>query len=227
MLDLIFIAIYLTISLLGVGFFLFELLVGKFDFSEKWAEALFATFFFFNLVFVCWFWNALFEAYWNGRTLGKAIMGLRTLTVDGGPIGLGSALLRNVLRYADLFLGPFGVLVMGTNDRMARLGDLAAGTMVVVDRKKFRDKTTLAFKEPIVLNIEAKIPEDFEISPALHKTLALYVSRRLEISPFRRYEIAAPLANILSKKAGISYRIEPDAFLCALYQRSLGLDRHI
>ncbi|MBP5622260.1 MAG: RDD family protein, partial [Thermoguttaceae bacterium] len=192
-LDLVVIAIYLTVSLFAVGYFVNNILVDKTLISDSFGETLFFIFAFFNLMFAFWFWNAFFEAFWGGRTIGKAIMGLRALTVAGRPIGRSQALLRNILRYADLALGPFCVLIMGMNDRMARLGDLAAGTIVTIERKK-KKKTSSFLDQPLVRNVESRIPKDCEISSSLHKTLALYVSRREEISYARRIDIIKPLA---------------------------------
>ena len=60
------------------------------------------TMFLFLLWFVMeWFYGGLFEAYWNGQTLGKRAMGLRVLTTEGEPINALQAILRNVLRFAD------------------------------------------------------------------------------------------------------------------------------
>ncbi len=179
-----------------------------------------------NMLLVFWFWNAAFEAFWRGRTIGKAAFRLRVLTTEGRPIGRGQAILRNVLRTADLALGPFVAPILAGNDRMARLGDLAAGTLVVVedrDRRRGRkQKEKIAFQDPEILKIAAAIPTDFEISDSLRKALALYASRRTQISPSRRLEIAAPLCATLVEKSNFPFRVNPDLFLCALYRRSLG-----
>lgn len=224
-LDLIVIVLYLVASFFAV-FYILDFLADRTLVFASLGETLFYIFIFFNLMFAFWFWNAFFEAFWGGRTIGKAIMGLRTLTVAGRPIGRSQALLRNVLRYADLALGPFCVLIMGMNDRMARLGDLAAGTIVAIERKK-RRKTSSFLDQPLVRNVESRISRDYEISSSLHKTLALYVSRREEISEARRIEIVKSLADVLAKESSFPYSVNPDAFLCALYRRSLELERHV
>lgn len=225
--DLAVVVLYLCASSFGGFAFLIQLLAGKLGLvSLRLAEVIFYVFWYCNLLFALWFWNVVCETCWNGRTVGKAILGLRTLTADGRPINFGQALLRNVLRFADLTLGPFVVLIMGLNDRMARLGDIAAGTVVVVDRKK-RVVAFDKFDEPVIQNILSKIPDDFEISSSLYKRLTLYVSRRKDLAPARRLEIASLLADHLSKKSGFNYRVEPDLFLCALYAHALGLERQI
>ena len=218
----------LDVFVIFLTFVLFSMLLGEIlrffgaRSNRELASSLFAFFFILGALFAFWFWNAFFEAFWGGRTPGKAIMGLRTTTTAGRPISFPQALLRNVLRSADLALGPFCVVVMGANDRMARLGDLAAGTIVVNERLQRRHTQRAIFHEQLIVNIASNIPDEFSASETTMKALALYVSRRLALSPPRRYEIAAPLASTLARRARFPYRVDPDAFLCALYQKLMG-----
>src|SRR5262249_234632 len=81
---------------------------------------------------VSWFYGGLFETFWNGQTPGKRIMHIRVITVDGRPIRGWQAVLRNVLRTADSL--PFvGIVAATRTKRSQRLGDLFAGTMVVIE----------------------------------------------------------------------------------------------
>ena len=58
---------------------------------------------------VSWFYGGFFEAYWNGQTPGKRIMGLRVLSTNGRPINGYQAILRNLLRIGGhLFHGVRG-----------------------------------------------------------------------------------------------------------------------
>lgn len=78
----------------------------------------------------------LLEAYWNGQTVGKKAMGIRVRMQDGTPITFQAAAFRTVLRPADLVPLPFlGLLTIFLNPRAQRLGDLAAGTVVVHERR--------------------------------------------------------------------------------------------
>lgn len=74
-----------------------------------------------------------FETLWRGRTPGKAVMGLRVVTVEGAPIGLRHATLRAVTGVVELTasLGAIAVLTALITRRGQRLGDLAAGTVVL------------------------------------------------------------------------------------------------
>ena len=66
-----------------------------------------------------------------GATLGKLLFGLRVRTADGKRIGLVAALVRNVLRAVDVCFGVVGLLLICVTPRRQRLGDFAAGTVVV------------------------------------------------------------------------------------------------
>ncbi len=223
MADMTIVFCWLVLSTAFTAYLLFslsDLLVGT-DFEDV-LETFFCVFAILNGLFCIWFWNATFEAFCRGRTPGKAIFGLRSISLSGRPLTVGQALLRNILRYADFMLGPFLLLVMGSNNRMARLGDLAAGTLVVNERLQKKATPAIVFNENKILTIQSRIPDEFTMTPRIHKALSLYVARRLEISPLRLYEIASPMAALLARESHFPYRVDPDAFLCALWQRATG-----
>ncbi len=95
--------------------------------------------------FMSWWFPVLFEAGRRGATPGKRAMGLRVVQTSGAPITFAQAVLRNFLRVADgmPFLGGgimgiptlgFGLATCLATRRFQRLGDLAAGTVVIYDR---------------------------------------------------------------------------------------------
>lgn len=75
----------------------------------------------------------IFETFWNGQTPGKKALGLRVRMADGTPITPAAAFLRNALRVADLLPGTYtlGITSIFFTEKSQRLGDLAAGTIVV------------------------------------------------------------------------------------------------
>jgi uncharacterized RDD family membrane protein YckC len=78
----------------------------------------------------------LVETLTRGRTLGKLVMGLRTVRDDGGPIRLRHALVRGLVGFVELWLlwGVPALLSSLVSGRSKRLGDLAAGTYLVRER---------------------------------------------------------------------------------------------
>jgi uncharacterized RDD family membrane protein YckC len=96
----------------------------------------------FLLTFIVqWGYFVVFEWLWHGQTPGKRIVGIRVIDLQGTSISLGQATARNVLRVVDglPLLVPdivpvmygVGFLVAACNPEQRRLGDLAAGTLVV------------------------------------------------------------------------------------------------
>jgi uncharacterized RDD family membrane protein YckC len=79
---------------------------------------------------------AIFEAVWTGQTPGKRLVGLRVIDVSGRPISVYAAILRNAVRVVDQVPGIYGFAILSVlvTRRQQRLGDLAAGTVVVHDR---------------------------------------------------------------------------------------------
>ena len=88
--------------------------------------------------FVEWLLPAWFEASWNGQTPGKRAMGIAVLNDDGTPLRWPAALTRNLLRAVDFLplLYGVGLVAMLANRDFKRLGDLAAGTVVVYQARK-------------------------------------------------------------------------------------------
>lgn len=78
-----------------------------------------------------------FEVLARGRTPGKAVLGLRVVTVDGAPVRLRHAVVRATVGTFELLgtLGGIAVISSFISARGQRLGDLAAGTLVVRERR--------------------------------------------------------------------------------------------
>ena len=89
---------------------------------------------YFITIFLVWeLYPILFEGLWNGATPGKRAFNLAVVNRDGTPIRWPAAILRNVMRFADML--PLGYMVgltsMAIDRQFRRLGDLAADTVVI------------------------------------------------------------------------------------------------
>ena len=118
-----------------------------------WGVVLLAAF------FVEWLLPAWFEAVWRGQTPGKRAMGLAVLNDDGTPVRWPGALTRNLLRAVDFlpFFYGIGLLAMLSNRDFKRLGDLAAGTVVVYQAPSAVHgdiPQSAALAPPVPLNLE-------------------------------------------------------------------------
>jgi uncharacterized RDD family membrane protein YckC len=219
-----------TITIIVMGFTCSGI-AGMLPFSG----AAFAFLLLISLFLLEWFYGLLFEVFWNGQTPGKKLLGLRAISIDGRPINAVQATIRNFLRLADFF--PFvplncifadlpgwvpiftvGIASMALTSRMQRLGDIAAGTMVVVDEKTWFTRHA-KIDDPLAAQLSEHIPPNFVMSRSLAQTIALYVERRALIGMGRRLELASKLASPLLRQFGFRDDTSPDLLLCALYHR--------
>lgn len=179
---------------------------------------------------LAWFYGGLFETFWNGQTPGKRVMQIRVLAVDGQPINGLQAVLRNLLRAIDAQPGLFylvGLATAMTNDRFQRLGDLACGTMVVVEEKDWLHGA-LRVDEPLdqqARRLAGQVPADFRPGRTLALALARYVQRRRFFPLERRLEIARHLGEPLRDRFALPQETDPDELLLAVYHRTFVTDR--
>lgn len=170
---------------------------------------------------VWWGYGAVFEAVNNGQTPGKSALGLRVVSRTGLAINPAQAILRNLIRAIDA-APPFfpGVFAMAASSRFQRLGDLAAGTIVVLDRTR-RHVPPPRVDAGAADWIDDIVPPAFAAGPPLAEALAAYVGRRGDLSTGRRTELAGILAARLCAAWEVSPPRDPDALVCALYARAV------
>lgn len=90
------------------------------------------------------FYTLLLETFLNGQTIGKRAMNTRVVKLDGSPAGFGSYFIRWILKLIDD--GVIGFICIAATEYNQRLGDMAAGTVVI----KITRKTTLADTLPVL-----------------------------------------------------------------------------
>lgn len=85
------------------------------------------------VVVIGYFWVS--EALWSGQTVGKKAFRLRAVGDRGEPLTFMQAGIRNIVRVVDFLPYAYGVglITLFANGKGKRLGDLAAGTIVVKD----------------------------------------------------------------------------------------------
>lgn len=117
-----------------------------------------------GIFLILWFYNVLFEVLYHGATPGKRALGLRVMNVNGTPVGWTGSLIRNLIRFVDTLPGcyAFGCIAVLLTRRFQRLGDLAAGTIVVYQEKQrhttsVNDATPLPVKVPLTLDEQQAI----------------------------------------------------------------------
>jgi uncharacterized RDD family membrane protein YckC len=211
--TLIWGAVFFVVALLLA---IFLPMIGAFSkISEQWAVAIVV----FIVFLLNWGYFTLFEAFWNGRTPGKRVARIRVIQRSGRAIGLFESMARNFVRYVDWFPGFYGVGVisMFVTRQHQRLGDLAAGTLVVRDRDEesplWGDSGARTFTAQVFAP-SAPIPEPHtafslpaagiaRLSHADLEVLEGFFARRLDMSLPTRYALGQRIASAIQAKSGL------------------------
>jgi len=183
--------------------------------SYQWTVALVIF-----LVFLFnWGYFTLFEAFWNGRTPGKKLAKIRVIQQSGRPIGLFESMARNFVRYVDQIPSFYavGVITMFLTRQHQRLGDLAAGTLVVQDREQdaplwgesgSRTFTAASFSPRITAvepHTQVMLPATGigKLSTADLEVLEGFFARRLDMPLDVRQRLAERIAAAIGAKSGL------------------------
>ncbi len=132
------------------------------------------------------------EYLMRGQTPGKRAMKLRAIRDDGTAMLGQDLLIRNLLRFVDFLPAFYGVgsLVMFFHPQSKRLGDIAAGTIVVKEGQlDYRARTDKRY----VLEAVAEPTANRELRPEHQRLLAGFLARRTELLPAARLKLAAEL----------------------------------
>ena len=147
---------------------------------------------------------AIFEALWNGQTPGKRFVGLRVITLSGRPIAPADSIIRNLLRIVDQLPGIYavGIVSIFLTARHQRLGDLAAGTVVVHERSlQHRDQPSLI---PAGAPLGAHRLQAGEV-----EAMETFLKRRDDLPEWRRHATARELARHLRARLEIPVDRQP------------------
>lgn len=173
-----------------------------------------------------WGYYMVSEVTTNGQSLGKRALGLRVIKEGGYPIGFADSAIRNLVRLVDFlpFFYGAGLLAMLINKDWRRLGDLAAGTLVVKTAPTDRRLTGTHSKVAPAVNIPPQ--ETFTYSDWIRPELVTetelgiireYLGRRGMLPKFRRSELARTIASPIVEKMGGRGSISYDKFLEEVY----------
>ena len=166
-----------------------------------------------------WGYYMVFEIAMNGQSPGKRALGLRVIKAQGYPINFSDSAIRNLVRIVDLlpFAYGIGLLTMLLNKNWQRLGDLAAGTLVVKDEGKASphpvsapaiQKSTYAYGDWIQ-------PE--QVTNAELIAIREYLSRRASLPRVRRVQLARTIAAPIAQRMAEGAQIDYDVFLEEVY----------
>lgn len=171
--------------------------------GELETGARFALLYVFAFPLLLFAYHSLLESLWGGQTLGKKLLSIRVIRTDGTVPDLAASLIRNTLRFIDYMPCTCGVglTVMLLSAQFRRLGDYAAGTLVIREGRKVT----------LILPEEELPPMDFQVLTPLavanigllteEQFLAMryFLIRSPQLPPVLRERIARELANKVAK----------------------------
>lgn len=163
---------------------------------------------------------ALTETVWNGRTPGKMAMGLRVVTIEGAPVRFRHAAIRSALGLVDFLLGAGTLAILSAlaTRQSQRLGDLAAGTIVIRERQVRGDSQPVAFSPPPGWEAYTASLDASRLSGEGYVLVRSFLLRVHELDPAARRERAASLATRVAATMDVPWHpgTDPEAFLVAV-----------
>ena len=157
----------------------------------------------------------LFEIAWRGQTPGKRMFALRVISHDGTPATSGQILLRNILRLVDFLPAGYfiGVVSMFLTGHGQRVGDLAAGTVVIREDAR-------GLSEAGALDERADVPHELSGVPeTVVRAARLLAAPDRDIDGPARHERQAQLLALVREHRP-DLRDQPDHALWELLTRA-------
>jgi uncharacterized RDD family membrane protein YckC len=141
-----------------------------------------------------------FETLWRGRTLGKAAMGLRVVTVEGAPVGVRHATIRAVTAPVEVLLttGLVASIASFVSPRAQRLGDLAAGTLVVRERGIAPEPTATTFAPPPGAAAYVAQVDVSAVGPREYALIRDTLRRQAELPPDAGWQLSLEVAEAVA-----------------------------
>jgi uncharacterized RDD family membrane protein YckC len=158
----------------------------------------------------------LFEYLWSGSTPGKRSQEIRVIRKDGRPISFVAAVIRNILRAVDILgeIYPLGLVVMFIDSRNRRLGDLAAGTLVVREAELKESVVCTPPEESGLADTEIR-KVALEMTAEDYDLVTKFLGRRESMDADYRQDLARQILERVSRRS-VSIgepTSDPEAFL--------------
>ncbi|HET7813089.1 MAG TPA: RDD family protein [Candidatus Baltobacteraceae bacterium] len=179
------------VALIFLGIYLLAMAGGNApvkDKSPEWTQSIAIAFIAFVIFIVFFGYFILFEALRGGRTPGKQLMGIRVVRDGGYPVDFGSATIRNLVRVVEVAFGCYllGAISAMISPENKRLGDLAAGTIVVRDARAASLAAIQEASQGEALTMLTK---------SEHELIDKFVARRAMLAPAQRSLLASRIAS--------------------------------
>lgn len=170
------------------------------------------------LFLLLWGYFVFFEYFSSGRTPGKMLIGIRVIQDNGQSITFLASAVRNLFRIIDFLPALFllGILMIFFHSRHKRIGDLAAGTLVVYQRKRKRNKKNNPLEKEIdrrlntnLISLDLNEWSKKKIGIREWELLNTYMIRRTSLSLKERGEMTMQVAGILFPLLGVDAAYKP------------------
>lgn len=155
-------------------------------------------------------YHLFFETFWNGQSLGKAALKIRVVKLDGSTPAFSDYLVRWLLRFVEISMtsGAVAVVAILLNGKGQRLGDLAAGTTVITEKKRISFHDTLLVDIPE--NYQPNYPQVRIFSDKEIQTIKqLFVEAKLKSN----HHIIVTLSQKVAQMMEITPKEKPLVFL--------------
>jgi uncharacterized RDD family membrane protein YckC len=165
--------------------------IGLTHVASKFVMNVVAGIFIFIVFMIFFGYFIIFEAAWNGQTPGKRALGLRVVRDGGYPIDFTASLVRNLIRVGEMMFGFYAIAAIAAlfSPENKRLGDMAAGTIVVREERMQSPASMLRDirEEPVYAATAYATGEERAI-------IKRFLERRDTLDPARRADLAQQLA---------------------------------
>ena len=195
-------------------FFALAQIAGAMEFAESVLIAIGAAIGF----AILWGYYIAFELTWNGQSPGKRLIGLRVVSEGGRPITVTGSIIRNLIRIVDFlpFLYGIGVIAMFIDGRARRLGDLAAGTLVVRERADVTLESLVTRVAPDLPQPSGDTTDLIDVSLLMPDDYALlcdFLDQRRDLAQPVRGRLAAQLSEGLQARLGVLPESDPERLI--------------
>jgi uncharacterized RDD family membrane protein YckC len=158
-----------------------------------------------------WGYHMYFEAFRGGQSPGKRLLKIRVVAEGGYPVTLPRAAVRNLLRVVDILPLPYGIagVSMFLDPRGRRIGDLAAGTVVVRERRGAAPASVAAARALAIGDREGRQ----RLPPLEEEMVRAFLRRREKLTADARGRLAAFVAARAATALGVDAGRDAEAFL--------------
>ncbi len=156
------------------------------------------------IVIILYGYPIFFETVWNGQTPGKRLIKIRVVQESGAAVTFGMVLIRNLLRLIDVLpvFYAVGMLAVMISRKNQRLGDMAAGTVVI---REISEEAPAALKREGIDPPGVGLPaaKTLRVEEADFAVLKKYLLRREGMKPEEIQAMDRKLADFFGRKLGL------------------------